>query len=181
LIDLKREVFGNKSSRVLSVIIYDIKYIINRMTVWHDSSWRHFKTLLLPELAPLVSPPQLKVKILTLCFLRILAIINAPHMRSVRYDVARDFDAVGRISLFPRVLVVAANSKYQSIKEILADASAWPGEVVCANGGTGTTSYLACETLMHLSGVKLLQVPYKGEGAPAPDILPTKVPQTIDL
>ena len=107
------------------------------------------------------------------------AIINAPHMSSVRYDVSRDFDAIGMISLFPNVLVVAANSKYQSVKEILADASARPGEVVCGNGGTGTTSYLACETLMHLAGVNLLQVPYKGEGALTPDILSNTVSMAI--
>jgi len=33
LIDFKREFFGDWSSSVLSVIIYDVKYIINRMTM----------------------------------------------------------------------------------------------------------------------------------------------------
>jgi hypothetical protein len=48
LIDFKREFFSDWSSSVLSVIIYDIKDIINRMAMWDDRFGRHFKTLLLP-------------------------------------------------------------------------------------------------------------------------------------
>jgi len=48
LIDFKREALGDWSSSLLSVIIYNVKDIINRMTMWDDRFWRHFKTLLLP-------------------------------------------------------------------------------------------------------------------------------------
>jgi tripartite-type tricarboxylate transporter receptor subunit TctC len=99
------------------------------------------------------------------------AMIIAPFLRSVPYDVARDFDAIGTISVFPCTLVVPANSRYRSVNDILADARARPGEVVCGNGGIGTTSHLASDLLMSITGVNLLQVSYKGEGALTPDIV----------
>lgn len=102
-------------------------------------------------------------------------IIVAPHLGSVSYDVARDFDTIGMISTFPGVLVVPANSNYRSVDDILADARARPGQVVCGNGGTGTGSHLAAELLMSLTGVSFLQVPYRGEGPVVPDMISGRI------
>ncbi len=99
------------------------------------------------------------------------AMTIAPHFSDVKYDVSRDFDAIGMISIFPGLLVVPANSKYTSLNEVLADARARPGQVICGTGGPGSSSHLAAELFMGLANISLLLVPYKGEGALVPDLL----------
>jgi len=103
----------------------------------------------------------------------------APYASAVRYDVVRDFDAIGKISVFPGVLVVPANSSYRSVNDIVADARARPGGVVSGTGGVGTSSHLATELFMGLAGINLLQVPYRGEGEVVPNIISGTIPMAI--
>lgn len=107
------------------------------------------------------------------------AMTIAPHFGAVRYDVARDFDAIGTISVFPGVLVVPAASRYQSMAEIVADAKAAPGQVVCGTGGSATSSHLAAELFMGLAGISFNLVPYRGEGALVPDIVSGNIPLAV--
>ncbi|MFZ4649209.1 MAG: Bug family tripartite tricarboxylate transporter substrate binding protein [Rubrivivax sp.] len=90
---------------------------------------------------------------------------------AVKYDVTRDFDAVGWVSAFPGVLVVPARSTAQTVADLLADMKARPGKVSCGNGGIGTVQHLGLELFLGITGTSCNGIPYRGEGAMAPALL----------
>jgi tripartite-type tricarboxylate transporter receptor subunit TctC len=58
-----------------------------------------------------------------------------------------------------------------NIKELIALAKAKPDLLVAGHAGIGTSQHLAGELFMHLTGVKMQQVPYRGTTQILPDML----------
>ncbi|MGA0033955.1 MAG: tripartite tricarboxylate transporter substrate-binding protein, partial [Burkholderiales bacterium] len=52
------------------------------------------------------------------------------------------------------------------VQELVALLKSKPGAITCAFSGVGTSTHLATELFQHMSGTKMLLVPYKG-GSPA--------------
>src|SRR4051812_31722282 len=83
------------------------------------------------------------------------------------YDAVKDFTPVSLGALSDFVLVVHPSVPVKSVRELIALAKAQPGQLLYAAGGTGTPSHLAMELFNLLAKVKLVQVPYKGNGPAA--------------
>ena len=81
------------------------------------------------------------------------------------YDPIRDFTAVGRVALFPNLLVVNNAVPVKSVKELIALAKSQPGKLNYAGGTTGGVAHLSGELLKSMAGVNIVHVPYKGTGA----------------
>lgn len=88
--------------------------------------------------------------------------INPALYAKLPYDPLRDLSPVVLIVSAPVVLVVAADSRFRSLEDLLAAAKRDPGAVTFASPGNGTVSHLAGELLQRAAGVKLTHVPYKG-------------------
>ena len=89
-----------------------------------------------------------------------------PSLRlKLPFDPVRDFAPVSQLAILPHVLVVHPSVQAKSVKELIALAKARPGELNCASSGVGTSTHLAAEQFMHMTGTRMLVVPYKG-GAP---------------
>jgi len=73
---------------------------------------------------------------------------------------------VARISKEDMMLAVRAESRYQSLAELVADAKARPGAVSYASSGVYGVYHVATEMLLDAAAIKLLHAPYNG-GAPA--------------
>ena len=54
----------------------------------------------------------------------------------------------------------------KSVKDLIALAKAKPGELNVATSGIATSTHLAAELFMYLTGTKMVTVPYKG-GSPS--------------
>jgi tripartite-type tricarboxylate transporter receptor subunit TctC len=65
----------------------------------------------------------------------------------------------------PHILVVHPTLPVKSVKELIALAKAKPGELNYASSGVATSTHLATEQFLYMTGTKMVQVPYKG-GAP---------------
>ena len=90
-----------------------------------------------------------------------------PYMRSnVRYDPVKDFAPVTQAISTPNILVVHPAVPVHTVKDLIALATAHPGELNCATGNTGTSNHLAAELFKAMTGVNIVRIPYKG-GAPA--------------
>jgi len=88
-----------------------------------------------------------------------------PHLtQKLPYDPVKDFSPISLGALSDFVLVVHPSVPVKSVRELIALAKAKPGQLNYAAGGTGTPSHLAMELFSLLSEVKLVQVPYKGNG-----------------
>ncbi len=86
-----------------------------------------------------------------------------PGVMSLPFDPLKDFAAVSLIAEGPPlVMAVAASASFRSVKEIIEYAHANPGRLNLATSGVGTSPHLAVELLSFLTGVKVVQVPYKG-------------------
>jgi len=97
--------------------------------------------------------------------------INPTLYPKLPYDSLKDLSPVALIVSAPVVFVVAANSRYASLGDLLAAAKRDPGGVTFASPGNGTVSHLVGELLQRAAGVKLTHVPYKGASQALTDTL----------
>ena len=97
--------------------------------------------------------------------------INPLIMKSVPFDPARDFAAIGLGFRTPNVLVVSPKLPVGSLAEFMAYAKARPGQVTCGSAGTGTTNHLLTELLNAATGASIVHVPYRSSGGGTPDLL----------
>jgi len=89
-----------------------------------------------------------------------------PSLRKkLPFDPVRDFLPVSQLASLPHVLVLHPSVPVKTVKELIAFAKEKPGQLNCASSGVGTSTHLAAEQFMYMTGTKMLVVPYKG-GAP---------------
>ena len=101
----------------------------------------------------------------------------APAMNAnAGYDPHKDFTPIGMIGFAPNVLVVHPSLPVHSIAELIAYAKAAPAPLQYGSPGVGTVNHLAVEYLANETGLKLLHVPYKGNGPAITDLLGGHIP-----
>ena len=92
-------------------------------------------------------------------------LIIAPMLNETApYDAAKDFAPVSLAVAAPFVLLVHPGVPAKSVKELVALALARPGKINYASGGAGNASHLAMELLNHVTGARMVHLPYKGAG-----------------
>ena len=106
--------------------------------------------------------------------------INISLYPKLGYDPIKSFDPVTLIGTNPVVLVVAANSPYKTLKDVLAAAKTKQGGLSSASAGTGSSQHLAVELLGFKSGIKFTHVPYKGSGPAIQDVISGQVDMMFD-
>ena len=91
-------------------------------------------------------------------------VVNPSLYQKVPYDPFKDFTPIMVIGASPNVFVVPAQSKIQSMKELIAQAKANPGKMNWTSPGVGTTPQLAGELLKIKAGLEMQHIPYAGAG-----------------
>lgn len=87
------------------------------------------------------------------------------------YDAIGSFSPISLIALSDYVLTVHPSLPARSVKELLAIAKARPGELTYASSGNLGGPHLGGELINLMAKVKLLHVPYKGNGPAALAVL----------
>ena len=89
-------------------------------------------------------------------------VIN-PSVVKPPFDPIKDFSGVSLIATGPTlVMTVNAASPWKSVKDVIAAAKAQPGKLNFANSGLGSSPHLSIEVLQAMTGIRVVQVPYKG-------------------
>jgi tripartite-type tricarboxylate transporter receptor subunit TctC len=109
----------------------------------------------------------------TICIVTASHAVDAAVNPGLPYDFARDLSAVSQVSSISYLIYDLPSFPVRSVKELIAHAKANPGKVNYASGGS--IQYLGWELLAHLTGVKLVQVPYKGGAAVVTAVLSGEV------
>ena len=96
----------------------------------------------------------------------------APHLyKTLQYDNDTSFAPISLLAVSPQILSVHPSIPVRSVKELVALAKSRPDALVFSSAGPGSTSHLATELLMNMSGIKMIHVPYKGGGPSAQALL----------
>lgn len=78
------------------------------------------------------------------------------------YDPVKGFSHVTRLSYAPSLLVVAADSPFRSLDDLLKAARAAPGKLNYGSGGVGSAAHLAGAALATVAGAEVAHIPYRG-------------------
>lgn len=97
--------------------------------------------------------------------------INPSLMPNIPYDSGRDFAPLSLVVTIPYLLLVSANSPVQSVKELITQARAKPGQINYGSAGVGSTSHLAGELFKSMAKIGIVHVPYKGSAPAATDLI----------
>jgi tripartite-type tricarboxylate transporter receptor subunit TctC len=103
------------------------------------------------------------------------ATINASLYAKLPFQFQHDFAPVAGMVNYPHVLVVNMTVPAKTIAEFIAYLKANPGLISMASYGTGTTSHLAGELFMSMTGTRLIHVPYRGDAQAFPDLIGDRV------
>lgn len=99
--------------------------------------------------------------------------------KTLPYKTVDDFDMISTVTYFPFLIVVNANSKFQTLPELIAAAKAAPGSLAYGTAGIGTTHHLAGELFVKMANVSMMHVPYRGDGASLVALLAGDIPFII--
>jgi tripartite-type tricarboxylate transporter receptor subunit TctC len=97
--------------------------------------------------------------------------INPTLYGKMPYDSVKDLTPVSLVASAPLVLVVAADSPYKTLADVVAASKAKPASLNFASAGNGTVAHLASESLQKAAGIKLTHIPYKGAAQAATDVI----------
>lgn len=102
--------------------------------------------------------------------------INPTLMPNFPFQIERDFAPITMLAKAPNVLVVSSAARIGSLRELIAQAKARPGELSYASPGIGSGLHLAGELFKQQTEIDLMHVPYKGTGPALNDVLGGTVP-----
>lgn len=97
--------------------------------------------------------------------------INASLYPKLPYDPTDDFTAITKVATVPSLLVGNPKLTAGDLKALIALAKAQPDKLTIGIGGIGSSLHLAGEKFKLMTGVRLLNVPYKGTAPALTDVL----------
>lgn len=105
--------------------------------------------------------------------------VNVAVMNKMPFDPLRDLAPVILVVKGANVLVAHPSLPAKNLKELIALAKARPGQLNYASSGVASSNHMAGELLVHMAGIKLNHVPYKGNGPAMTDLLGGHVEMNI--
>lgn len=97
--------------------------------------------------------------------------INATLYPTLPYDPVADFTPITMVARVPSLLVGRSGLPANDLKALIELAKAKPHTLTIGIGGVGSSLHLAVEKFKQMTGVDLLNVPYKGTAPALSDLL----------
>jgi tripartite-type tricarboxylate transporter receptor subunit TctC len=107
----------------------------------------------------------------TLLLVNAPAAINATLYDKLSFNFIRDIALVASICRVPNVLVVHPSFPAKTVPEFIAYARANPGKISMASPGIGSPQHVAGELFKMMTGVNIVNVPYRGAAPALTDLL----------
>jgi tripartite-type tricarboxylate transporter receptor subunit TctC len=93
--------------------------------------------------------------------------------KRVPFDVENAFIPVSTLGSVPLLVAVRAESRWQNLAELLAEAKAKPEGVTYASASS--SQQVSTELMAHMAGAKMLRVPYRSSPLAVQDLLAGRV------
>ena len=104
----------------------------------------------------------------------------APHIMKLGFDPVKDLTPIALLVVVPNVVTIAPSVTATSIKDLVAEIRAKPGQYSCGSSGIGSTQHLACEAFALATGTKIVHVPYKGSSQALTDLVGSQIQLSFD-
>lgn len=91
--------------------------------------------------------------------------VSVSLFRKLPYDPEKDFTPISLLGSFDLGLFVPANSRFNSLAELISYAKAHPGKLNIGTIAVGSTQHLAAKLFETLAGIDAVVVPYRGSPA----------------
>jgi tripartite-type tricarboxylate transporter receptor subunit TctC len=101
--------------------------------------------------------------------------VNATLYEKLSFNFIRDIAPVGGIIRVPQVILVHPSVPVKTIPDFIAYAKANPEKVNMGSAGSGSAPHLAGVLFSYLAGIKMVHVPYRGQGPALADLLSGQV------
>lgn len=88
--------------------------------------------------------------------------VNPFFTKTLGYDPIKDFVPLSLVGMVSNVLVVAADSRFSSVQQIIAELKARPDSLTYGTAGAGTSQHLSGQLFQSITGTRMRQIIYKG-------------------
>ena len=88
--------------------------------------------------------------------------VNPFFNKNLGYEPVKDFVPVSLIGMVSNVLVVAADSRFNSVAQIVAELKAKPDSLTYGTAGAGTSQHLSGQLFQSITATQMRQIVYKG-------------------
>ena len=106
------------------------------------------------------APPDGSTLMFTSSSISILPALNP----KLGFDPERELLPVSVVCDLPPVLLVPRNSRFTSLRDLLAEARSKPGSLNYGSGGVGSASHLAAALFVSMAKLGIVHIPYGGTG-----------------
>lgn len=89
-------------------------------------------------------------------------VVNPALYGNLPYDTVADFAGVTPLAALPNMLVVAANSPFKTMAELIAATKAKPGQLNYASAGVGSATHVNAEKFRAATSTQVTHIPFKG-------------------
>ncbi len=90
------------------------------------------------------------------------AAINIGLYANPGYDPVKDFTPITVVGEVSNIMIVHPSNPAKSVRDVIAQAKAKPGELTFSSGGNGLSHHLSGVLFASMAGLNLVHVPYKG-------------------
>jgi tripartite-type tricarboxylate transporter receptor subunit TctC len=104
---------------------------------------------------------------------------NVSLYAQMPFDPVKDFKPVTMLAAIPFVIIGHPGLNAKTQRELVALAKSEPGKLSIAHGGNGTAMHLSAQLFEQMADIKLVEIPYKGSGPAALDVLSGQVPLAV--
>ena len=98
-----------------------------------------------------------------------------PSLQPPKFDPLNDYTPIVLIGKGPFVVVAHPSLPARDAKQLIALARSRPGDVIYGSSGQGTIVHLSTALFLHMAGVTMTHVPYKGGGPALVDVMAGQV------
>jgi len=91
------------------------------------------------------------------------------------YDAVEDFEPISLVTESPRILVARKGLPVNNLQELIAYIKANQAQMQYSSAGVGSGTHLPCALLNFTLGVKVTNVPYRGEGPALQDVIADRI------
>jgi tripartite-type tricarboxylate transporter receptor subunit TctC len=110
----------------------------------------------------------------TIAILGMAGIAMVPHFRKLGFDL-ESFDYICQVYSAPVIVMVAPDSPFKDIRQLLEFGKANPGKLFYGSPGIGTPDHINMANFLRQNGIAGTHVPFSGGGAVSQAILSDQI------